>query len=74
MRNFLIKIFTEPDNKTPCYIRIGGAVSFVYSHTMLSWGVIVHAAPFDFQQYALGLSAFVAAIGAALGMKKDTHD
>jgi hypothetical protein len=69
---FLKKLLSEPDNTTPCIIRVGAAISFLYSHALMSWGVIVHATPFDFQQYALGLSAFVAAVGAALGMKKDT--
>lgn len=73
IKNFFIKLFSEPDNSTPCVIRIFGIGSVGY-------GLIAHAyqtfwlhVTFDYQAFSLGLSASILALGTALGLKKDTQ-
>lgn len=72
IKQFVIKLFSEPDNSTPCIVRIFGTGSVGY-------GLIAHAyqtfwlhVQFDYQAFSLGLSASIVALGTALGFKKDT--
>lgn len=73
LKKFFNDLLTEPNNKTPCFIRwftfLGGFQGLA-SH---AWGVFVLHTPFDFQAYGIGLGATIAAIGVALGLKKDSQ-
>ena len=71
MRKFFLQIFTEPDNKTFCPVRIlaiGGIVQYLAltTHHFLRNNV------FDYQGFGLGFAAIIGGVGAALGLKKDT--
>jgi hypothetical protein len=64
--------FTEPDNQTFCPIRLLGILGTAQGLTMAAYDVFLQHAHFDLQNYGLGLGATLAALGAALGFKKDT--
>lgn len=68
---FLRQIFTEPDNKTFCMVKVLAAVGSV-QYLGLSVASYVQHATFDPQAYAVGLGALLGGVGVALGLKKDT--
>jgi hypothetical protein len=71
MRKFFTEIFTEPDNKTFCPVRliaIGGALQYLG----LAVANYVQHHVFDPQGYAIGFGALLGGVGVALGLKKDT--
>jgi hypothetical protein len=63
---------TEPNNKTVCIVRLAGIGGFLYGLGAHAYQVFWLHAPFDFLSFGGGLSAMLAALGLALGMKKDT--
>jgi hypothetical protein len=72
MKEFLKALMTEPNGTTPCYMRIFGAGSSIYGLAAHAYQLFWLHAQFDFQQFATGLGIMYAALGAALGMKKDS--
>jgi hypothetical protein len=71
--DFFRKLLTEPDNSTPCFVRIIGGFGTLQGLASHAYQTFWLHAPFDFQAFGLGLAATLAALGAALGMKKDTQ-
>jgi hypothetical protein len=75
MMNWILKqlrdIFTEPDGKTICPVRVVGILATLQGIGLAAFDVLVQHAHFDFQAYGLGMGATITALGIALGMKKD---
>jgi hypothetical protein len=71
IRKQLRDIFTEPDGKTICPIRVIGIFATLQGIGLAAFDVLVQHAHFDLQAYGVGLGATLAALGLALGMKKD---
>lgn len=73
----MIEIFkqlvTGKDNQTHDFLRWLGVVSGVTALGLQIFAVVHKGQPFDMQAFGIGLGALFAAIGAALGMKKDTE-
>lgn len=72
MRRFITQLFTEPDNKTFCPVRL---IAFVGVVEYFVLGIInyVQHATFDPQGFAIGLGALLGGVGVALGLKKDSQ-
>ena len=71
MKKFLKQIFTEPDNQTACPIRIAALVGIFQYFGLTVLNYVQHAM-FSPKDFAVGLGALLAGVGAALGFKKDT--
>ncbi len=71
MRNFFKQLYTEPDNKTACPVRILAFVGVLH-YFGLSIAAYVQHATFDPQAFAIGLGALLGGVGVALGIKKDS--
>lgn len=65
-------LLTEPDNATPCFVRWTAFIGALQGFLMHGWSVFVQHAPFNLQEYGVGMGAILFAVGAALGLKKDT--
>lgn len=72
IKKALLQIITEPDNKTICPARLMSISAFMQFSVMSFWHM-VHTLTFDVQAEALGFAALLSGIGAALGLKKDSH-
>lgn len=71
MKNALLQLITEPDNKTVCPVRILSIVGVLQYFTLAALHYAQHGI-FDAQNYALGFGALIGGVGVALGLKKDT--
>ena len=71
--DWIKQIVTGKDNKTHDVIRWGAVLGILQALGLSAYDVIAHNAHFDLQAYGVGLGALFAAVGAALGMKKDTE-
>jgi hypothetical protein len=72
IKTALFQVITEPDNKTVCPARLMSISAFIQLSVMSA----VHFARtgvFDVQAEAVGFTALLGGIGAALGLKKDSH-
>ena len=72
LKAVLCDVFTEPNNHTICPVRILGVAGTAQGLALTVYTVVVHRAPFDIVAYGGGMGIMLAALGAALGMKKDT--
>jgi hypothetical protein len=72
LKSVLCNVFTEPNNHTICPVRVLGVAGTVQGLGLTAYTVVVHHAPFDITAYGAGMGVMLAALGAALGMKKDT--
>jgi hypothetical protein len=73
VRKFFLQIFTEPNNKTFCPVRVlalAGGIQYL----ALSAHHFLRNSVFDPQAFAIGFAALLAGIGVALGTKKDTPE
>lgn len=70
---FLVKLLSEPDNKTPCFVRIVGGLGMLQGLASHAYQTFWLHVPFDFQAFGLGLAGTLTALGVALGFKKDTQ-
>lgn len=66
-------VFTEPDGKTICPVRVIGIFGSMQGLGMSAYDVVIQHQHFDLQAYGLGMGATLAALGVALGMKKDAQ-
>ena len=71
--NWLLQLVTGKDNKTHDVVRWGGLLGTLQALAFTAYDVIGHAAHFNLQEYGIGLGALLGAVGAALGLKKDTE-
>lgn len=71
MKKWLTDMFTEPDNKTICPVRIIAILGSLQYLGMAGANYYQHHI-FDAQNYAIGFGALLGGIGVALGLKKDT--
>lgn len=71
MKQFFSDLFTEPNNKTACPVRII-AVAGALQYLGLAIAHYIQHQVFDPQGYAIGFGALLGGIGVALGLKKDT--
>jgi hypothetical protein len=71
LKKWLSDVFTEPDNKTICPVRI---IAIIGALQYLGLGVAhyVQHHIFDAQNFAVGFGTLLGGIGVALGLKKDT--
>lgn len=66
-----VRILTSSrDNKTPDVIRIGGILLGTQFMILAGWDILAHGHHFDPMNYGTGAAALLAAIGAALRLKK----
>ena len=73
IKEAILQVITEPNNKTVCPVRLMSIAGFVEFCTMAAWN-LRHTGTFDVQAHALGFAALISGIGAALGLKKDSPD
>jgi len=73
LKTFVRRTFTEPDNSTPCPIRIVGVMGTLQGLGMQAYDVFIQHAHLDLQAFGIGLGATLGALGAALGLKKDSQ-
>ena len=73
MRNFMIHLFTESDNKTFDVTRVLAALSILTGLALAVISVVFKNTPLNMQDYGIGIGALFAGVGAALGLKKDTN-
>lgn len=64
------KLTTGRDNKTPDVIRIGGILLGLQFVLLAGFDAVALHNAFNPQEYGLGAAALLAAIGAALRMKR----
>ena len=64
-------IITVSDNKTKCCTRIMGWVTFIVGSIMICYNSIAHGIAFDYKEFCTGSSELMAAVGAAIMMKKN---
>lgn len=71
MKQFFRQIFTEPDNKTFCPVRL---IAIAGGLQYLAMNIVhyIRDAVFDPQAFAVGFAALITGLGVALGTKKDT--
>jgi len=75
MLSWLRKLLTGRDNQTPDVVRVLGVLMGIQFMVNAGWDLVVHTHHFDPNAYGLGAAALLAAIGAALGLKrKDEPD
>jgi hypothetical protein len=72
IKSFFVQAFTEPNNHTICPVRIIGVAAVLQGLGLSAYAVVVQHATFDLLAYGGGIGALLGALGAALGMKKDT--
>lgn len=72
IKSFINNLITEPDNKTPCFVRIVGGIGTLQGLASHAYQTFWLHTPFDFQAFGLGLGVTLGALGVALGFKKDT--
>ena len=72
MKEFFHHLFTEPNNQTFCPVRFIGILGSLQGLGMHAYAIFIQHAAFDLQGFGLGLGATIAALGVALGMKKDS--
>lgn len=70
-KSFIWKIVTEPDNKTPCPLRLLTIAGIIQYLTLSGSNYFQHAV-FQAHEFGLGFAAILGAAGVALGLKKDT--
>jgi hypothetical protein len=68
----LQQVLTEPNNHTLCPVRIGAVITLTQGLALTVYSVVVQHAPFNLQDYGVGAGVLLAAVGAALGLKKDS--
>ncbi len=73
MREWIKKLTTEPDNSTPCIVRILAILGVLEYLVVAALNYRQHAV-FDMQGFSLGFGGLIAGIGAALKLKKDSPD
>lgn len=71
MKQFLVQLVTEPNNKTFCPVRIL-AIAGGIQYLALSGIHFAKQSVFDPQAFAIGFAALITGMGVALGTKKDT--
>lgn len=72
IKEFLSQVFTEPNNRTVCVVRLAGVGAVVQGQFLIAYHVVVQHAAFDLQAYGLGMTALITGLGVALGIKKDS--
>ena len=71
LKEMLWKTLTEPNNQTPCPVRILGIVGVLQYLAMVAVHYAQHGV-FETQGFAIGFAAIIGGVGAALGLKKDS--
>lgn len=66
------QVISEPNNHTICPVRIGGILALTQGLALSAYSVVVQGAAFDLQAFGVGAGVLLAAVGAALGLKKDS--
>jgi len=70
---WLTHILTGIDNETHDVARVLAVVSFAVGLGLCVYSVVVHAQPFDLQQFGIGVGAMFVSLGAALKLKEGTE-
>lgn len=70
IRSWIRLVLTGRDNKTPDIVRILAALMGLQFMGLSTISVVAHGHPFDPMSYGSGAAAILAAIGAAIFMKK----
>jgi hypothetical protein len=72
IKSALHDMVTEPDGVSHCPVRWLALLGTGQGLGMQAWAVFVQHAAFDLQTFGIGMGAMLAAVGAALGIKKDS--
>lgn len=67
------QLLTGVDNETHDFMRWLGCASGISALGLQIYVVLTGKQQFDMQQFGIGLGALFAAVGAAIGLKKDTE-
>lgn len=73
MKDILRQLLTGADNSTHDFMRWLGLAGGITALALQVYVVVVKGATFDMQAFGIGLGALLAAVGAALGLKKETE-
>jgi len=73
MIEILKQLVTGRDGVTHDFMRWLGMVSGLVALGLQIYAVVHKGQPFDMQAFGIGLGALFAALGAALGFKKETE-
>jgi hypothetical protein len=71
-REWINELFTEPNNRTLCPVRLMAVFGCVQFLTLSAWN-FARVGTFDPQAYCVGFAALMGGIGIALGTKKDSQ-
>ena len=66
-------LLSGKDNQTPDAVRVMGFVGFLQGMGLQFYDTVIRGNAFDLQAFGIGMGVLFGAIGAALGLKKDTE-
>jgi hypothetical protein len=72
VREWLNYLTTEPDNRTPCPVRLIAFLGTLQALALVGYDVLVLKAHFDIQTFGIGLGVLLGGLGTALGLKTDS--
>lgn len=72
MKEWFNYLLTEPDNKTPCPVRLIAFIGALQGLALVGYDVLVLKAHFDLQAFGIGYGAMIGAAGLAMNLKKDS--
>ena len=72
LKKFFKDFFTESNNHTICPVRVLAILGFMWALAMNGWSVIALKTAFDIVGFGTSYAAMIAALGLALGIKKDS--
>jgi hypothetical protein len=71
LKKWINDIFTEPDGKTMCPVRLLAIGGFLYALITHGWTIYAQHAAFDLQNFGTSFGIMLATLGASLGLKTD---
>lgn len=74
LKKWIKDIFTEPDGKTVCIVRVLALIGFVYFIGAHAWSVFHLGAALNLSEFGTAFAAMIATVGGALGFKTDTPE
>lgn len=71
LKKWINDVFTEPDGKTMCPVRVLAVGGFVYFLSTHAFSVYAQHSAFDLSSFGSSFAMMIATVGAALGLKSD---
>jgi len=72
--SWVTKLLSGKDNTSPDATKIIAGLAGLQGLFLQGWEVIVKGSAFNMQEFGVGAAALLAALGVALGLKKDDPD